>query len=85
MKTRNVTIKVPEVACITVTGPTQCGKSIVIDRIKKMLEAEFGAAVVSKDWEKRERQLGSMNDLSNWEIKMVGDTIWSIQEDRGHE
>jgi len=55
MKSRNVTIKVPEVACITVTGPTQCGRSIVIDRIKKMLEAEFGADVVSKDWEEEHR------------------------------
>lgn len=84
MKSRNVTIKVPEVACITVTGPTQCGKSIVIDRIKKMLEAEFGAAVISKDWEE-ERRLSNMDDLADWEIKMVGDTIWCIQEGRGHE
>ncbi|MCK7542920.1 hypothetical protein MLC59_01885 [Marinobacter bryozoorum] len=83
MKSRKVAIKVPEVACITVTGPTQCGKSIVIDRIKKMLEAEFGAAVISKDWEK-ERQLSNMDELADWEINMVGDTIWFIQEDRGH-
>jgi len=84
MKSRNVTIKVPEVACITVTGPTQCGKSIVIDRIKKMLEAEFGADVVSKDWEE-ERRLSNMDKLDAWEVEMVRNTVWCIQEDRGHD
>lgn len=84
MKSRNVTIKVPEVACITVTGPTQCGKSIVIDRIKKMLEAEFGADVVSKDWEE-ERRLSNMDKLDAWEVEMVRNTVWCIQEVSGDE
>jgi hypothetical protein len=72
-------IDVPQVACITVTGPTQCGKSIVIDRIKKMLEQEFGATVVSKDW-KEERTLANYESLKDWEMKMVAGTIWNISE-----
>lgn len=79
MRNEKVIIRVPEVACITVTGPTQCGKSIVIDRIKRMLESELGAVVVSRDWEK-ERQLGSMDKLDDWEARLVKDTIWCIQE-----
>lgn len=72
-------IDVPQVACITVTGPTQCGKSIVIDRIKNMLEQEFGATVVSKDW-KDERRLANYESLEDWEIKMVSGTIWNLSE-----
>lgn len=72
-------IDVPQVACITVTGPTQCGKSIVIDRIKKMLEQEFGATVVSKDWNV-ERTLANYESLEDWEVNMVGKTIWNISE-----
>ena len=40
MSQKTIIIKVPEVASITITGPTQCGKSIIMDRIKKMLEKE---------------------------------------------
>ena len=72
-------IDVPQIACITVTGPTQFGKSIVIDRIKKMLEQEFGATVVSKDW-KQEHTLANYESLKDWEIKMVAGTIWNISE-----
>mgnify|MGYP000259416924 CR=1 FL=1 len=31
-------IKVPNVAHIVITGPAQCGKSIVMDRIEKALK-----------------------------------------------
>lgn len=79
MSKQRIVVDVPEVASITVTGPTQCGKSIVIDRIKKMLEAEFGAAVVSRDWEE-ERRLGSMDELDAWEKEMVAGVIWHISE-----
>ncbi len=79
MPKQNFTIDVPPIACITVTGPTQSGKSIVIDRIKKMLEQEFGATVVSKDWED-ERKLANHESLEDWERKMVAGTIWSVSE-----
>ena len=79
MSKRTVVISVPEVASITVTGPVQCGKSIVIDRIKKMIEAEFGATVVSKDWE-REGRGSNYERLDSWEMKMVARTIWHISE-----
>lgn len=72
-------VDVPNLASITVTGPAQCGKSIVIDRIKKMLEREFGATVVSRDWEE-EARLSNMNDLDDWELKMVRETIWVVSE-----
>ena len=74
-------IDVPKVACITVTGPTQCGKSIVIDRIKKTLEEEFGATVISRDWERERREGGEYDqELADWENQMVQDTIWVISE-----
>lgn len=79
MPSKQIVINVPEVASITVTGPTQCGKSIVIDRIKKMLEAEFGATVVSKDWQ-QEGNASTYENLDQWQVKMVGDTIWHISE-----
>ena len=79
MSKRTVVISVPEVASITVTGPVQCGKSIVIDRIKKMLEAEFDATVVSKDWEREGRGV-HYEYLDSWELKMVSRTIWHLSE-----
>ncbi|WP_412535948.1 hypothetical protein [Marinobacter sp. MIT932201] len=79
MPKQNFTIDVPQIACITVTGPIQCGKSIVIDRIKKMLEQEFGATVVSKDW-KEETTLSNYESLEDWQRKMVAGTIWNVSE-----
>ena len=79
MRKQNFTIDVPQIACITVTGPTKCGKSIVIARIKKMLEQDFGATVVSKDWTE-ERKLSGQESLEDWERKIVAGTIWSVSE-----
>tara|TARA_R110000751_G_scaffold246682_2_gene346567 strand:- start:43 stop:279 length:237 start_codon:yes stop_codon:yes gene_type:complete len=72
-------INIPDVAHIVVTGPTQCGKSIVMDRIEKMLKADFGATVISRDLAK-ERKLGNMDELADWEVKMVKDTTWILYE-----
>jgi len=45
------------VATITVTGPVQCGKSIVILRLARILEEEFGAKVVLDDGLRAETNL----------------------------
>ena len=34
---KEIKIKVPDVAHIVISGPTQCGKSIVMDTIEKAL------------------------------------------------
>jgi predicted AAA+ superfamily ATPase len=74
-----INIKVPNVAHIIVTGPTQCGKSIVMDRIEKALRAEFGANVVSEDL-RIERNGNNYDDLADWQKKMVKNTIWLLSE-----
>ena len=79
MSQKTIIIKVPEVASITITGPTQCGKSIIMDRIKKMLEKEFGATVISKDLE-NEKIISDYQNLAKWETDMVAETIWHISE-----
>ena len=66
----------PELAFITVSGPTQVGKSIVIDRIKKAIENEFGANVVVDAPD----ALTDADNLADWERKMVRNTIWYITE-----
>jgi len=72
-------IKVPNVAHIVVTGPTQCGKSIVMDRIEKALKAEFGANVVSEDL-RIERNGNDYEKLDDWQKKMVSQTTWVLSE-----
>lgn len=74
---KTIEINVPDIANITVSGPVQCGKSIVVDRIKRMLESEFNAQVISKDW----REEGDIyRELADWEKKMVRCTVWNISE-----
>jgi predicted AAA+ superfamily ATPase len=72
-------IKVPNVAHIVITGPTQCGKSIVMDRIEKALKAEFGANVVSEDL-RIERNGNDYDDLAQWQTDMVKNTTWVLSE-----
>ena len=72
-------IKVPNVAHIVVTGPTQCGKSIVMDRIEKALRAEFEANVVSEDL-RIERNSSDYTQLDDWQKKMVAQTTWVMSE-----
>ncbi|MBN58767.1 hypothetical protein [Thalassolituus sp. UBA3500] len=72
-------IKVPDVAHIVITGPTSCGKSIVMDRIEKALKAEFGANVVSEDL-RIERNGNDYDDLDQWQKDMVKKTTWVLSE-----
>ena len=72
-------IKVPDVAHIVITGPTSCGKSIVMDRIEKALKAEFGANVVSEDL-RIERNGNDYGDLDQWQKDMVKKTTWVLSE-----
>ena len=74
-----IKIKIPNVAHIIITGPTQCGKSIVMDRIEKALKAEFGANVVSEDL-RIERNGNNLDQLADWQKKMVTDTTWVLIE-----
>lgn len=72
-------IKVPNVAHVVITGPTQCGKSIVMDRIDKALRAEFGANVVSEDL-RIERNGSDYDELDQWQKDMVKKTTWVLSE-----
>jgi len=72
-------IKVPNVAHIVITGPTQCGKSIVMDRIEKALMAEFGANVVSEDL-RVERNGVDYDKLTDWQKSLVRKTTWVLCE-----
>lgn len=72
-------IKVPNVAHIVITGPVQCGKSIVMDRIEKALKNEFGANVVSEDL-RIERNGNDYEKLDDWQKEMVKKTTWVLSE-----
>lgn len=72
-------IKVPNVAHIVITGPTQCGKSIVMDRIEKALRDEFGANVVSEDL-RIERNGNNYDELDDWQKDLVKKTTWVLSE-----
>lgn len=72
-------VDVPNVAHIIVTGPTQCGKSIVMDRIEKALFTEFGSNVVSNDL-RVERNGNNLDQLEQWQKDMVASTTWVISE-----
>ncbi len=75
-----VEIKTPKVAAIGVTGPVQCGKSIVMARLKEVLETEFGATVVVNEELKREFNQSSYDNLEDWQKHMVGRTVWVLAE-----
>ena len=74
-----IKVKIPDVAHIVVTGPTQCGKTIVMDRIEKALRDEFGVNVVSEDL-RIERNGNDLNKLQEWELQMVKKTTWVLTE-----
>jgi len=82
---RKLQVSIPELVCITVTGPVQSGKSSVLHRIKRVLEEEFGATVhASKDLEETWR-VEDYSSPADWEVKMVGENIWHLQEGSGDE
>jgi ABC-type polar amino acid transport system ATPase subunit len=76
---RKIEITVPDVAHVVVSGPTQCGKSIVLARIERMLHEEFGAHTISHDLD-AERRAGDLDDPKDWEKRMVKQTTWVLTE-----
>ena len=74
-----IKIKIPNVAHIVITGPTQCGKSIVMDRIDKALRSEFSANVVSDDL-RVERNGNNYDELDDWQRDLVKKTTWVLSE-----
>jgi len=79
---KEIKIKVPDVAHIVISGPTQCGKSIVMDTIEKALKSEFGANVVSEDL-RIERNANDYESMEDWQKKMVAKTTWVLSEANG--
>lgn len=79
IKMPKIEIEVPNLAHVIVTGPTQCGKSLVLARIERVLREEFGAQTLSRDLEK-ERNLGTPDDPADWELKMAAKTTWVLSE-----
>ena len=74
-----IKIEVPNVAHVVVTGPTQCGKSLVLARIERVLREELGAQTVSRDLD-QERNLGNPDTPADWELKMAAKTTWVLSE-----
>ena len=79
MRKVTIEIEVPNVAHVVVTGPTQCGKSLVLARIERMLREELGAQTVSRDLE-LERNLSRPDTPANWELKLAAETTWVLSE-----
>ena len=79
LKIEELTVTVPNIGHIVVTGPTQCGKTIIMDRIEKALKKEFGANVISPDLD-AERNGSNLEALDDWEKEMVGKTTWVLSE-----
>lgn len=75
-----VKIKVPSIATIGVTGPTQCGKSIVMHRLKEILEKEMGATVVINSELQQDFSSNDYKALDNWQRQMIKDTVWVLAE-----
>jgi ABC-type phosphonate transport system ATPase subunit len=64
---------------ITVTGPSQTGKSIVLARIQRVLEEEFGAVVVAPQLD-AERRLVELDEPQLWERDIIRNTEWHLVE-----
>lgn len=71
-------INVPNIAHVVVTGPTQCGKSIVLERIAQVLRDEFGAGMVNLEAQKNAPP--ELDKLKSWERDMVRKTTWVLSE-----
>jgi hypothetical protein len=65
---------VPDVAHVIVVGPTQCGKSLLLARIREVLR-EFGAVVAPNDTE-----VVATQTAPQWERRLVRDTTWVLRE-----
>lgn len=75
-----ITIKTPDVAAIGITGPVQCGKSIVMHRLKKILQEEFGATVIVSEALQQDFNMSNYSNLDDWQKRMVGKTVWVLAE-----
>lgn len=69
----------PELGSISIKAPTSTGKSILLHKIAKLLEEEFGASVVSPTLE-QELKGNDYTQLAKWQKDMVKDTIWYLEE-----
>lgn len=70
----NITVNIPDVAQVIVTGPTQCGKSIIAERIRQVLSDEFGATAVVAQPDP------ASGGCAEWERKIIRDTLWVVSE-----
>ena len=73
------TISIPEMVTITINGGVSTGKSIIMDRIEKLLISEFNAEVVGPQL-REERAGNNYDNLDKWQKDMVKGTVWYIQE-----
>lgn len=63
---------------ITLEGTVQSGKSIIMDRIARVLE-EYGAEVHSEELQS-ERGLQNFDRIDDWEREMIRETKWHLVE-----
>lgn len=64
---------------IRISGPTQCGKTLVAAVVERVLRQAFGATVIAEDLEAA-RRLGNPDFPKEWERQMVAETLWRIEE-----
>lgn len=69
---------IPNIAHIVITGPTQCGKSIVLERISQILRDEFGAWIINLEGQKNAPP--DLDKLQPWELDTVRKTTWVLSE-----
>lgn len=69
----------PELGSISIKAPTSTGKTILLYKIAKMLEEDFGAVVVSPTLE-QELVGNDYSELDKWQKDMVKETIWYLEE-----
>lgn len=76
-----MSVQQKETVRITIDGPVQVGKSIILARIKQMLEHEFGVSTVMVDREVSElSQQALPQSLADWELNMIKKNSWLLTE-----
>lgn len=67
---------------LVVMGPVQVGKSIVLARIKQVLEQEFGITVTADTEVTRYSATESLVEgLAQWELDMIKAHDWKLTEE----
>src|SRR3546814_15145649 len=79
-----IEIAVPDVAHVVVTGPMQCGNSLVLARLDRVLRGEFGPHTVCRDLA-QERRRGCPDNTAYWALKMAAKTTRPLSETRAEE